>query len=337
MSKKVNVEELKSGSYRIRQTVKGVTYRITVDHKPSQKEITMLLAERMGSPITGTAHSTSFEKAYNDYVQSKDNVLSPATLRGYESIKKNIPEWFLKKSVFDIDNLVVQRLINDYSKTRSPKSTRNLHALVVGVMKMARPEFVSTAKLPQKERKQDYIPSDEDIQNILNMAKGSKFEIALKLATYGLRRGEVCALELSDLSDDNMLHIYKDKIQNKNGEWEIKKCPKTDESNRVVYLDDDLANLIREKGVIFEGCPDSIYHYIIKAQDRLGIPRFSLHKLRHYFASATHGMGLSDADIMAMGGWRTDNIMKSVYRHSREKSVSEGRIMFAEKMKALNK
>ena len=332
----MTITKLPSGSYRIEHMEKGKRYRFTVDHKPSQKEATILLAQRLEAPITDTASNTSFERAYQNYVDSKSNVLSPATLRGYESIHKNSPEWFLRLSVYDIDNLVVQRLINDYSKSHSPKSTRNLHALVVGVMKMARPEFVSTAKLPQKERKQDYIPSDEDIQNILNIAKGGKFEIALRLATYGLRRGEVCALELSDLSDDNMLYINKDKIQNIKGEWEIKKCPKTDESNRVVYLDDDTASLIREKGVIFEGCPDSIYHFLIKAQDRLSIPRFSLHKMRHYFASTTHGMGLSDADIMAMGGWRTDNIMKSVYRHAQETSVSEGRRRFAERMKALS-
>lgn len=27
-------------------------------------------------------------------------------------------------------------------------------------------------------------------------------------------------------------------------------------------------------------------------------------------------MGISDADIYAMGGWKTDSVMKTVYRHS---------------------
>lgn len=27
-------------------------------------------------------------------------------------------------------------------------------------------------------------------------------------------------------------------------------------------------------------------------------------------------MGIPDADILAMGGWETDHVMKTVYRHS---------------------
>lgn len=41
-----------------------------------------------------------------------------------------------------------------------------------------------------------------------------------------------------------------------------------------------------------------------------------LHKLRHYFASQMSALGVPEADIMRMGGWGTDHVMKSVYRHS---------------------
>lgn len=333
----MTIEKLKSGSYRIKQMANGITYRITVDHKPSKQEAQILLSEKMKAPITKVSGNTSFERAYQNYVDVKNNVLSPATLRGYESIHKNSPEWFLKKSIYEINNMDVQKLVNDYSKEHSPKSTRNLHALVVGVMKLSRPEFVSNAKLPQKECKQDYIPSNEDVQNILNLAKGTKFEVALLLATYGLRRGEICALKVDDLDDNNLLHITKDLVQNKEGAWEVKRCPKTDGSNRVVYIDDDVASLIRQQGGIFEGCPDSIYHKLQKLQDACGIPRFSLHKMRHFFASNSHDLGMSDETIMKLGGWKSDNILKSVYRHSREKSVDEGMQKYAEAMKSLRK
>ncbi len=48
----------------------------------------------------------------------------------------------------------------------------------------------------------------------------------------------------------------------------------------------------------------------------LGIPRFPLHKLQHYFASQMSALGVPEADILKMGGWETDHVMKSVYRHS---------------------
>ena len=57
-------------------------------------------------------------------------------------------------------------------------------------------------------------------------------------------------------------------------------------------------------------------------QTRLGLPHFSLHKLRHYFASSSHAMGIPDAVIMSMGGWKTEIVMKSVYRHAQEEILS---------------
>lgn len=46
------------------------------------------------------------------------------------------------------------------------------------------------------------------------------------------------------------------------------------------------------------------------------MPRFSLHKLRHYFASYMSSLNIPEADILEMGGWETDYVMKNVYRHT---------------------
>ena len=39
-----------------------------------------------------------------------------------------------------------------------------------------------------------------------------------------------------------------------------------------------------------------------------------MHDLRHYSASILHAIGIPDQYIMARGGWKTDNVMKRVYR-----------------------
>lgn len=46
------------------------------------------------------------------------------------------------------------------------------------------------------------------------------------------------------------------------------------------------------------------------------MPHFSLHKLRHYFASYMSSLNIPEADILEMGGWETDYVMKNVYRHT---------------------
>lgn len=56
--------------------------------------------------------------------------------------------------------------------------------------------------------------------------------------------------------------------------------------------------------------------WLYKKQKELNIPRFSLHKLRHYYASVSHSLGVPDVYIMQAGGWKSDNVLKTVYRHA---------------------
>ena len=50
-------------------------------------------------------------------------------------------------------------------------------------------------------------------------------------------------------------------------------------------------------------------------QKQLGMPFFPMHKLRHYFASKM--LTLTDSQtVQALGGWKTDSVMKTVYAHS---------------------
>lgn len=80
----------------------------------------------------------------------------------------------------------------------------------------------------------------------------------------------------------------------------------------------ELADKIREQGYIHTGHPKNISDFLSATQKKLGIPHFSVHKLRHYFASKMSAMNIPDEDIMRYGGWETDYVMKNVYRHAME-------------------
>ena len=47
---------------------------------------------------------------------------------------------------------------------------------------------------------------------------------------------------------------------------------------------------------------------------QIPLPEIRLHDLRHYSASILHAIGIPDQYIMSRGGWKTDNVMKRVYR-----------------------
>ena len=94
------------------------------------------------------------------------------------------------------------------------------------------------------------------------------------------------------------------------------KTTKTTGSTRTVLLPDYLCDLIAKQGFVFNGAPNMIYKELIRVEQLLGLPHFSLHKLRHFFASYMHELGFSDKQILEAGGWSTDRVMKSVYQHA---------------------
>lgn len=179
---------------------------------------------------------------------------------------------------------------------------------------MFRPEMNISTTLPQKFKNEPYIPSDDDVRRLLEEAKGSMFEIPIMLACYGLRRSEICSLTLDDLHE-NTLIIDSAKVLDKNNNL-VEKQTKTTASTRQIVISQKLADLIRKQGYIYNGHPNSITKYMNKLQDKLNIPRFSIHKLRLYFASYMSSLNIPEADILEMGGWETDYVMKNIYRHS---------------------
>lgn len=310
----MKIEKLPSGSYRIRKMYKGKTYTVVTDYKPTQKEALQLLSAEMDKvPAAAPAHM-DFKEAADKYIEVKANVLSPSSINGYKSVLRNISDEFKMLIINDISAVDIQKEINDYSVNRSPKTVRNAHGFISAVLGMFRPELNISTTLPQKRKVEPYIPSDEDVKRILFQSQGTVYEIPLLLATFGLRRSEICALTLDDLNG-NILTVNKALVQGPDKKWIIKST-KTTAGTREIYIPDYLVSLIKERGEIYSGYPNNIVKYLQRSQKDLGIPRFSLHKLRHYYASMSHSLGIPDSYIMQAGGWKSDNTLKAVYRHA---------------------
>lgn len=309
----MNLEQLPSGSWRIVQMHEGKRYRVTVDHKPSNKEAVELIAEVLrqnDATVKGT-----FKVACKQYIDSKANVLSPRTIREYKLYPGRLPQWFLKMTVVQIGANEVQRCINELASTLSPKTVRTIHGFISAVLGLAKPNLVLKTTLPKIPKKEPYIPKKEDLQKILAAAEGTQYLIPIRLACYGLRRGEICALEIEDLDKHNVIHVTKDLVQDPSGKW-IKKPPKTPSSVRDVPIDRALATKIRDQGYIFKGFPGTISNFLIRTQDKLGLEHFSLHKLRHLFASILLDEGFDLKTIQDLGGWQGNETVSKVYLHS---------------------
>lgn len=307
----MKLEQLPSGSYRVKKIVKGITYRVTFDHKPTQSEILSELSKRIES---FSESKDSFFMCVEAYINSKVNILSPSTIISYKMILRHMPAW-LNMPISRLTQIDIQNAVNEYAKDHSPKSVKNYHGLISAVIKIYRPNLVLSTTLPKGKEKEIRVPSHDEISMILKQVEGTEYHIPFQLGCLGMRRGEILALSLDDL-DGDCLTIDKSKVISLDGGYEIKNLPKTISSVRKIYIPDKLAEEIREKGYIYKGSPGQILKALHRAQDRLGIPRSRFHDLRHYFVSYAHSLGWADADIIAITGHKTDEIAKRVYRHS---------------------
>lgn len=312
----MKIEKLPSGSYRVRKMYKGEMHTVVTDYKPTQKEALKLIADALDKAKTENQSRKHiiFSDASENYISAKKNVLSPSTIAGYKRISNALSDSFKRVLISDMTVIDVQKEINRYSAGHSPKTVRNMHCFISAVLSMYRPEFVLRTSLPQRVKPETYVPTNEEVKKVVEYARGTQYEIAILLAALGLRRSEICALTTDDLSG-NILRIRKALVENEKHEF-VEKGTKTTNSTREIYLPDEIVGLINERGYIYKGYPGNILKFLHRAQDALKIPRFKLHALRHYYASTAHAIGIPDSYIMQSGGWQSDNVLKSVYRHA---------------------
>jgi integrase len=268
--------------------------------------------------------SITFADALENYIVSKSNVLSPATIRGYRSLQRVLKAYsrFMETMIENITQEQVQVLINDYAMKHTPKTTKNVHGLISAVLKTYNPSLALHTTLPQKIAPELYIPTDEDVKKLISAIDDEDLLIAVLLAAFGpMRRSEICGLKSSDI-DGNTVHVQRALVMDEKREWALK-TTKTVAGNRYIPLPDFVFAKIRDKdGTIVNLNPTQISHRFTRVLKRCGLPHFRFHDLRHYCASIQHALGIPDAYIMERGGWSTDSVLKQIYRHAlSDKSV----------------
>lgn len=277
-----------------------------------------------------TDATVSLLKACESYIALRLDILSPATITGYNVALKRIQRHRIARiSVTELKTVDLQSFVSDLSKTLSPKSVSNTYGLVSSAIKMYLPGKTFNVTLPAKQKTKLYIPSADDVQLLLDNCKTAELKIAVLFAAVGtMRRGEACAVAFDDVDFENgTISINKAWVKVDNSYWKIK-APKTYESNRVVRLPEFVFELIkatgRKQGYVVGYTPDQLYDRFTTALKDSGLPHFRFHDLRHYAASQLHACGMPERYIEAMGGWKPgSNVLKRLYENVLENEMSK--------------
>lgn len=323
--------KLPSGSWRVQASVvvdgKLIRKSFTdIDKKKAEAAAAQWKANADGE---SAIENITLRQAYDRYISSKENILSPGTIRIYRNTADAHLQSIMNMKISELKMESIQRAINIAAAEVSPKTVRNIHGLLSAVLRMFRPGFILTTTLPQKIPPTLYIPDDDDVKKLMAAVKGTDMEIPILLAAFGpMRRGEICALTSDDVHG-NIVSVNKAVVRDEGGKTVVK-VPKTASSYRDIEYPDFVIEKIKDiNGKITNISPAHITRRFRKILKNNNIPEFRFHDLRHYNVSILHAMNVPDKYIMARGGWKTNYTMNNVYNHALKNKQSEYDIMIS--------
>ncbi|MCR5142707.1 MAG: site-specific integrase [Ruminococcus sp.] len=180
--------------------------------------------------------------------------------------------------------------------------------------------------LPPAKKKRVDLPNAEDVVKAI---VGTDIELPCLLAMWlSLRISEVLGLQFGDISKDGRYITVNRVILTINGHGVLSDRTKTEDSARTnslpVYLRDMISKIPHKKDSDF--IVTMSYKQISARFNKIMSANgysITFHKLRHEFATTLNDLGVPSDYIQKIGGWSTDNIMKSVYTHTTKNKETE--------------
>lgn len=310
-------QRLPSGQYRCQVMVAGKRISV-VEADPDICQAKAVALKNGLMEAKKRPDALTVGAAIDRYIESKDAVLSPATIAGYKRIRKNSLQGLMEIKLADLTQERVQREVNSMSKTKSPKSVRNAHGLLSAMLSEYRPEMVLRTTLPQKKHYEVAVPSSEDIEKIMDTARGGTMELPILFALWlGLRASEIRGITW-DCVGEETLRIKQAIVEGEDGP--ALKGTKTYSGDRSIRLPSYIKSLIgaqpRTDDFIVHLSGQAMYKRFSRLCEKAGLPHYRFHDLRHANASIMLALNIPDKYAMERMGHATNNMLKTVYQHT---------------------
>lgn len=253
--------------------------------------------------------------AIDKYIDETDNLFSPATRRGYSIIRRNRFQAYMDVDIKTFTDW--QAMVNEEKKFCSAKTLRNAWGLVSAVLNF------NKITPPKVKLSQVTVPDQpwltyEQIPLFCKAIYGEPCELGALLALSSLRRSELCAVTPDHVAVDGSSVLVSGAIvPDENNTFVHKDENKTQQSRRTVpvfipRLRELLCAMDRDCDFIVSMHPDTLRKRVNAICKKAGLPEVGLHGLRRSFASLGHHLGLSEQEVMAIGGWED---YQTVHKH----------------------
>ncbi len=318
---------------KIKQTKNGFTtvvYLGTIDKVPVRKRFTASTKEELRKMVGEAQYRIEMQaaqkkslgltlyEAFGKYIDAREHLLSPASVKRYRGIQKHSFQSLMKKDILKLKKSEVQEAVNLMALSESPKTVRDKVSLLNAVLKEFRGDPFEVY-LPQKEKHELYIPTKAEVDKLLEFVTGTEWEAPIVLAALcGLRRSEIAALTWDDVDfEHDTLRINKALGITEDKGFQLKK-PKTYAGYRKVDMPERvkivLQRLSEERLPILGISINSVSNKFPGLLRRADLHPFRFHDLRHYFASRLLALGVPDLYVIKIIGHSTTSMLEH-YQH----------------------
>ena len=265
----------------------------------------------------------TLREAIEKYISSSDAVLSPTTVRGYNTILNNAFVSIMDMKISKLSTETLKEAVNQEAKrmTRgkkphriSAKTVSNEYGLIAAVLNIYAPSLDTSVKLPARNPKKHEL-SPPDI--IFNMVKGTEIELPVLLAMWlSFSISEIKGLYKSKSISSNGDYISIVQVTVKVGKKEITK----DNAKQITrhrthripaYIKDLIAKVETDQLVTLSA--SAVSNRFKRLVLKYKIPYMTFHDLRHVNASVMTLLSIPDKYAQERGGWKTDAVMKGTY------------------------
>lgn len=291
------------------------------------------------NPVAKKNADMVLRQAYERYIYSKRNILSPGTVREYNrALRKDFPT-LMNLRLGEITQEKVQIAINEVTPTCSPKTVINMHSLLNSVLKQYCPELKLNTLLPRVEKSEIVIPSQSDIKELYRTAQNTIMELPFLLASQvGLREAEIASLEHKHFDvEKSTLSVQMAAARGESG-YKMKGT-KSVAGKRILILNELIFDayyksakykkeILRPHKLFFDKVvgitPNAIGSRWEHIVEKSGISRkVTFHSLRHYFCSQALLNNIPKEYIAKMMGHEDTSMVERVYGHTFEESEIE--------------
>ena len=285
------------------------------------------------------------------WISIKKKTVRPNTVRNYsERYERNIKKVIGNKLLTDVKPIHCQKIFSDMAEEGYRTSTiYQTRITLYNMLDFAKENDIIINNPCKKSVKSDMgQPSDKkealtiDVQKqFLEGAKGQSYENQFRfILQTGLRTGELVGLKWDDIDFENKTITISRTMEfrYKVGEWRVgppksksgyRTIPLTDEAIRILKAQKEKNSKIKvinlewadqvflcRKG---EPVKNSTYDTaLFKICDKVGIKRFSMHVLRHTFATRCIEAGMMPKTLQKILGHSNIGITMNLYVHVTE-------------------